>query len=124
MRLLLDTHSMLWALLDDLRLGMRARHAIRAAKVLFISAATVWEVAIKSALGKLTVPPDLFDQALAAGAMALPITWSHVQGVQDLPPYHADTFDRLLIAQARHEGLTLVSADHAFAAYDVDLIAD
>lgn len=68
------------------------------------------------------MPPDLFDRALAAGATPLPVTWVHAQAVRDLPPHHGDPFDRLLITQARLEGLALVSADRTFAAYDVNLI--
>lgn len=123
MRLLLDTHVVLWAVLDDARLWPAARREIMAAEALFISAASVWEVAIKSGLGKLSVPTDLFDRAQAAGAMPLPITWAHAQAVRDLPPHHADPFDRLLIAQAICEGLTLVSVDRMVRGYDVPLLA-
>ena len=122
MRLLLDTHIVLWAMADDARLPAGLRDAITQAESLFISAATVWEVAIKSSLGKLDVPPDLFDRALAAGAQPLPITWTHARAVSDLPPHHADPFDRLLIAQARAEGLALISVDRRFRAYDVALL--
>ncbi|WP_299911677.1 type II toxin-antitoxin system VapC family toxin [uncultured Paracoccus sp.] len=123
MRLLLDTHILLWAMLDDPRLTRAARRAIAEAEAVLVSAASVWEVAIKSGLGKLDVPADLFDRALAAGARPLPISWAHARAVQDLPPHHADPFDRLLIAQARCEGLVLVSADAKFRTYDVDLIS-
>lgn len=122
MRLLLDTHIVLWAMADDARLPAALRDAIAQAGALFISAATVWEVAIKSALGKLDVPPDLFDRALAAGAQPLPITWTHARAVAGLPPHHADPFDRLLIAQARTDDLALVSVDRQFRAYDVALL--
>ncbi|MCZ0960966.1 type II toxin-antitoxin system VapC family toxin [Paracoccus benzoatiresistens] len=123
MRLLLDTHIVLWAMADDPRLPAVLRHAIANAETLFISAATVWEVAIKSSLGKLDVPADLFDRALAAGAQPLPINWTHARAVAGLPPHHADPFDRLLIAQALAERLILVSVDRRFAAYDVALLA-
>ena len=122
MRLLLDTHIVLWAMADDARLPRALRDAVAGAEALFISAATVWEVAIKSGLGKLDVPADLFDRAQAAGAQPLPITWAHARAVANLPPHHADPFDRLLIAQARAEGLTLVSVDRQFGAYDVALL--
>ena len=123
MRLLLDTHIVLWAMADDARLPRALRDAIAGAAALFISAATVWEVAIKASLGKLDVPADLFDRALAAGAQPLPITWTHARAVAGLPPHHADPFDRLLIEQARAEGLVLVSVDRQFGAYDVALLA-
>lgn len=122
MRLLLDTHIVLWAMADDARLSRALRDAIAGAEALFISAATAWEVAIKASLGKLDVPADLFDRALSAGAQPLPISWTHARAVAELPPHHADPFDRLLIAQARTEGLALVSVDRQFGAYDVALL--
>ncbi|QRZ14415.1 type II toxin-antitoxin system VapC family toxin (plasmid) [Paracoccus methylovorus] len=122
MRLLLDTHIVLWAMLDDARLPAGLRETIAQSETLCISAATVWEVAIKSGLGKLAVPADLFIRAASAGAQSLPITWEHAQAGQDLPLHHADPFDRLLIAQAKCEGLTLVSVDRRFREYEVDLI--
>lgn len=122
MRLLLDTHILLWAMLDDPRLTAGLRDKIAGAGAIFVSAATVWEVSIKAGLGKLDVPVDLFDRALASGAQPLPITWTHARVVQGLPPHHSDPFDRLLIAQARCEELTLVSVDAKFSRYEVALI--
>lgn len=104
------------------RLPGPIRDAILEPEAVYISAVSVWEVAIKAGLGKILVPPDLFARAAQAGALALPITWDHAQAVQDLPPHHADPFDRLLIAQARREDLVLVSVDQAFGAYDVALL--
>ncbi|MDT8853495.1 type II toxin-antitoxin system VapC family toxin [Paracoccaceae bacterium Fryx2] len=123
MRLLVDTHVLIWAVLEDAALPPRFRDALSdpAAEV-HISAVSVWEVAIKRALGKLSVPHDLFDQAALAGCLPLPVTWGHAAAVEALPPHHADPFDRMLIAQARVEGLTLLSADRHFAAYDVTLL--
>lgn len=123
MKLLLDTHVLLWAMLDDPRLTPGMRDAMAGSQAIFVSAVSVWEVSIKTALGKLEVPDDLFDQALAAGVRPLPISWGHARAVSLLPAHHADPFDRLLIAQARQEGLTLVSADSKFRSYDVPLIA-
>ena len=122
MRLLVDTHIVLWAMADDARLPAVLRGAIANGEALFISAATVWEVAIKSGLDKFDVPADLFDRALAAGAQPLPISWTHARGATSLPPHHADLFDRLLIAQARAVALPLVSVVPQFAAYDVALL--
>lgn len=122
MRLLLDTHILLWAMLDDPRLGAGLRDTIATADSIFVSAASVWEVSIKAGLGKLDVPVDLFDRALAAGAQPLPITWTHARAVQGLPPHHADPFDRLLIAQARCEDMSLASVDAKFRDYDVALV--
>lgn len=124
MRLLLDTHIVLWAMLDDPRLPPRLRDAIGGAEAVHISAASVWEVSIKAGLGKLDVPHDLFDRVLAAGAQPLPVTWVHASAVAALPQHHADPFDRLLIAQAGAERLTLVSVDRQFRAYDVALLDD
>lgn len=84
MSLLLDTHIVLWAMADDPRLPRPLRDATAGAEALFISAATVWEVAIKSGLGKLDVPPDLFDRALSAGAQPLAVTWVHARAVSTL----------------------------------------
>lgn len=123
MRLLLDTHVLLWSVLADPALPERFRVALGVPEAeVFVSAVTVWEVSIKRALGKLPVPDDLFERALDAGCSALPVTWGHARAVEHLPPHHHDPFDRLLIAQARVEGLTLVSADRAFEAYDVSLL--
>lgn len=123
MRLLLDTQVLIWAVLDDPALPRRFRDALTdPAAALHVSAASVWEVAIKRGLGKLPVPADLFDQVAQAGCIALPVTWDHARAVEALPPHHADPFDRMLIAQARCEGLTILSADRQFAAYDVSLL--
>ncbi|MEM7711845.1 MAG: type II toxin-antitoxin system VapC family toxin [Pseudomonadota bacterium] len=120
MKLLLDTHVILWSVLDDPKLPGRIRTAMTGRDVaLYVSAASVWEVAIKRALGKLDVPDDLWRHVRAAGAIPLAVTWDHAEAVQALPLHHTDPFDRLLIAQARSEGLTLVSLDQAMALYDV-----
>lgn len=118
-RLLLDTHVVLWWRADDRRLARRAREAIATADVVFVSAASAWEVAIKSALGRLSIP-DRFEAGVAAsGFERLPITFPHAEAAGGLPPHHADPFDRMLIAQARLEGLTLVTHDRQFEPYDV-----
>ncbi|MWB78805.1 PIN domain-containing protein [Pseudooceanicola sp. 216_PA32_1] len=121
MRLLLDTHVLLWALLDDPRLSADQRAAIGGGE-LYISAASVWEIGIKRAIGKLDVPEELFDIAVDAGCRPLPISWTHAEAAAALPLHHADPFDRMLVAQARCEGLRLASSDAKLAAYDVDLV--
>lgn len=122
MRLLLDTHILIWAVLDDPSLSARHREALTAPDVeIFISAVSVWEVAIKRALGKLSVPVELFDEARNAGCRPLELSWEHARAVETLPSHHADPFDRMLIAQAQLEGLTLLSSDKQFTAYDVNL---
>ena len=121
MRLLLDTQVMLWWLLDDPRLG-KATRALLASRPSLVSVASIWEVAIKHRLGKLAVTPVVFrNQSLAAGAAILPVLDVHVIETAQLPLVHHDPFDRLLIAQARVEGLMAVSSDGHWPGYDVSL---
>ena len=121
MRVLLDTHILLWAVLDDPRLSAAQLDAVGVGE-LYLSAASVWEVGIKRALGKLDVPEEIFNIAVDAGCRPLPISWTHAETAAGLPPHHADPFDRMLIAQARCEGLTLISSDDRMSAYGIDLI--
>ena len=112
MTLLLDTHVFLWWLDDPLLLSKAARKAISDGKnTVYVSAAVAWEIAIKRALGKLDAPDDLEAVMTANRFQPLPVTIPHALAVGSLPPHHRDPFDRLLIAQARHEGLKLVSRD-------------
>ena len=121
MRCLLDTQVMLWWLLDDPRLGAESRQLL-ATKPCLVSVASIWEVAIKHRIGKLEVSPIVFrDQSIAAGADLLPVVDSHVIETAQLPLLHQDPFDRLLIAQARVEGLMAVSSDKQWVGYDVSL---
>ena len=121
MRFLLDTQVMLWWLLDDPRLGAKSRELL-ASKPCLVSVASIWEVAIKHRIGKLEVSPIVFrDQSIAAGADLLPVLDSHVIETAQLPLLHQDPFDRLLIAQARVEGLMAVSSDRQWVGYDVSL---
>jgi PIN domain nuclease of toxin-antitoxin system len=121
MRCLLDTQVMLWWLLDDPRLGAKSRELL-ASKPCLVSVASIWEVAIKHRIGKLEVSPIVFrDQSIAAGADLLPVLDSHVIETAQLPLLHQDPFDRLLIAQARVEGLMAVSSDRQWVDYDVSL---
>jgi PIN domain nuclease of toxin-antitoxin system len=120
-RLLLDTHILLWALADDPALKPAWRTTLDEAESIHVSAATVWEIAIKRALGKLRVDGDLARAAREAGCLPLPITWEHGEAAGGLPAHHADPFDRLLIAQGRLEGLMILTADAMFARYDVAL---
>ena len=121
MRCLLDTQVMLWWLLDDPRLGAKSRELL-ASKPCLVSVASIWEVAIKHRIGKLEVSPIVFrDQSIAAGADLLPVLDSHVIETAQLPLVHQDPFDRLLIAQARVEGLMAVSLDRQWVSYDVSL---
>jgi PIN domain nuclease of toxin-antitoxin system len=125
--LLLDSQALLWWRAGHRRLGPRARAAIeRDAFGVLVSAATAWELAIKSATGKLTLR-DAVERWLPAaldgsGFEPLPVTLAHALAVATLPFHHADPFDRLLIAQAQLENLTIVTADSAFEDYDVKLL--
>ena len=83
---------------------------------------SVWEIGIKRALGKLDVPEEIFGIAVDAGCRPLPISWTHAEAAAALPLYHSDPFDRMLVAQARCEGLRLVSSDEKLTAYDVGLV--
>jgi PIN domain nuclease of toxin-antitoxin system len=127
MRLLIDTHSFIWWIQDDKRLSTAARALLRdRANEVFVSIATIWEIAIKVGVGRLRMPPELrvflADQIARTGFSLLPIAFEHVVAVHALPQHHRDPFDRLLIAQCRQEILTLVSRDDKFALYDVELV--
>ncbi len=123
MKLLLDTHTALWWLLDDERLGVDAsRELTEDRNQILLSAAVVWEVSIKRSLGKLRAPPDFAAILLESGAQPLPITLDHAAAVESLPWHHRDPFDRLLLAQALSEGAAIVSRDEALLPYGVSLV--
>ena len=104
MRLLLDTHVLLWVMTNDAALSLTARETISKATVVYASAVSIWEVSIKAALGKLKLDQDRFMKALpATGFEPLPVTWEHADAIHRLPVYHRDLFDRMLIAQAPHD---------------------
>jgi PIN domain nuclease of toxin-antitoxin system len=118
MRLLLDTHILLWWLAGSPALPDRACELVADPEnTVFVSAVSLWEIWLKQSLGKLTLPAD-FDEKLAAEAFEhLPLLAAHTRGVTSLPWHHRDPFDRMLIAQARSAGLKLVTADAIAAAY-------
>ena len=123
MNLLLDTHILLWWLADDPTLPRWAARPIADPdNAVLVSAASVWEISIKQAIGRLEAPDDLLE-ALGADFATLSMTAAHAVAAGRLPAHHADPFDRMLIAQARIEGLTLVSVDRRFGQYDVSLLA-
>ena len=123
MTLLLDTHTFLWWLDDPALLAESARKAIADGKnLVYVSAAVAWEIAIKRSLGKLDAPEDLEAVMAANRFLPLPVTVPHALAVASLPDHHRDPFDRLLIAQARHEGFQLVSRDPSMKLYDVPLL--
>jgi PIN domain nuclease of toxin-antitoxin system len=123
-RLLLDTQTWLWMQAASKRLGTQARDLImNPTNELLLSAASSWEIAIKYRLGKLPLPttPDKYvpSRMRSSGTQPLPITPAHTLRVAELPDHHGDPFDRLLIAQAQLDGLTILTSDHTFAKYDV-----
>ena len=127
MKLLLDTHVFLWWIEGNTRLSTKAGTLIADPDCdVFVSVATVWEIAIRAALGQLEMPVDLggfLRRELAEnGFESLPITFKHAVAVRDLPRRHQDPFDRLLICQSRAEKMTLVSSDPAIAAYGTDVV--
>ena len=127
MNLLLDTHALLWWKEGARKLGPRARRAIeRDAATVRVSAVSAWEIAIKSRLGRLTLATPLhlwMPEGLERhGFLMLHVTVDHAVAVASLPDHHDDPFDRLLIAQARHEGLTILTSDAAFDDYGVPVL--
>lgn len=124
MKLLLDSHALLWFLADDPQWSGPAREAIGDGdNQCFVSAATLWEIAIKVSLGKLTLRKPI-EQVFPAELVAnrfelLPITAAHVVRLVGLPFHHRDPFDRLLVVQVEEEGLTLVTCDPVMRAYEV-----
>lgn len=117
MRLLLDTHAFIWW--DRGELNPAARQVIVDADVVLVSAVSAWEIAIKAALGKMRAASPLADAIADYGFEELPVAIRHADAVRSLPAHHADPFDRLLIAQARLEGLTIVTTDRKFEPYKV-----
>ena len=123
MNLLLDTHTLLWWLADDAALKADAREAIGdASNMIYVSAASAWEISIKKALGKLDAPDDLHAALVANHFQPLPITIQHGTSAGRLPRHHDDPFDRMLIAQAQAEQLTLITHDTMFRSYGIPII--
>jgi PIN domain nuclease of toxin-antitoxin system len=121
-RLLLDTHALLWWLADE-GLAAQARDAIAdPANIVVVSAASAWEISIKKTLGKLVAPDDLERQVDIGGFTSLPISIAHGIAAGQLPRHHDDPFDRMLIAQAVEEGLTIITRDKQFEDYGVALL--
>lgn len=124
MNLLLDTHVFLWAVDNNPNLSPAAREAIvDGHNIVYVSAATAWEISIKRTIGKLKIPESEYLEELRLHRfMPLSITTEHALAVENLPPYHKDPFDRMLIAQALEEKLALVTRDPRIKAYDVRII--
>ena len=123
-RLLLDTHVILWWLSDDEKLGENARRLIADPQNdVVVSAASVWEMAIKVSIGKLSIPADVEQAILDCGFFPLAVTIEHAVRAGELPLLHRDPFDRMLVTQAQVERLELVTRDARFDDYQVSVIA-
>jgi len=127
LRVLIDTHVLLWFLAGDSRLSPQARAAVESAETLkFFSIASLWEIAIKLSLGRLELPTPhgafLREMLANLDIDLLPIAPEHVEGVAAMPFHHRDPFDRLLVAQCMREGLTIVTQDPQFAKYGVPVV--
>jgi PIN domain nuclease of toxin-antitoxin system len=123
--LLLDSQTALWAMDDSPRLGQRARQRIESVAAVHVSVATVWELTIKSMLGKLKIPPDFAAQTEAAGFELLEISGDHAEGLRDFPELvRHDPFDRLIISQAHLHRLTLLTADGVLLGLGRDFVVD
>ncbi len=123
MNLLLDTHVLIWALENNPKLSVEAREAIIDGKnLVFVSAASAWEISIKEAMGKIEIPDNLIKEINQHRFIQLNIDFDHVRLAGKLPDIHKDPFDRMLIAQAIIEKLTLVTRDRLIARYDVNLL--
>lgn len=123
MNVLLDTHTLLWWLDDDPDLSREAFEIISDGEnVVFISAASIWEIRIKESIGKINIPSD-FKEILAKQPFeVLSITSEHAHAIKELPPIHKDPFDRMLIAQGKIEKLTIITRDSFFTEYDIGVI--
>jgi PIN domain nuclease of toxin-antitoxin system len=119
--LLLDTHVLIWWD-EGGRLAAGARRAIETADTVYVSAVSAWEVAIKTAIGRLRPSRTVEQAAQESGFLELPVTFRHAERVAVLPPHHRDPFDRLLVAQAEVEELTVVTRDPVFGRYAVGVL--
>jgi len=122
MRVLLDTHVVLWWLADDPTLSDDIKELLDSAPDVYVSPTTVWEVAIKQALGKLAGPGDLPERIRDSGFRELPITVEHALAAGRLPLIHRDPFDRILVAQAQCDNLTLATRDADIHKYEIPIL--
>lgn len=122
MKLLLDTHVVLWWRLDSPRLQRGARDAIATADLVWVSAVSGWEVAIKQGLGKLRLAHPFASMVEASEFGELPVTLRHAEQLATLAPHHTDPFDRMLVAQAQVEGATLVTHDRRLRPYGIPIL--
>lgn len=123
MNLLLDTHAVIWFLGGRDELRREARDAIESADRVYVSAASIWEMATKVARGRLNAPSDFADRLTDLGMLQLALEWEHARVAGGLPLHHRDPFDRMLVAQAIVERLTIVTRNEAIGRYPVPVIA-
>ena len=121
MTLLLDTHVVLWAITGDATLGEEFLDRLRHDPDILLSPVSLWEITIKQTAGKLAGPPDLAEQVRDMGFRELAVTHRHAIAAGRLPLHHRDPFDRMLVAQASVEGVTLATRDASIALYDIDI---
>lgn len=121
MRLLLDSHTLLWTTANSRNMPETVRNQILSTQT-FISIISLWKIAIKANLGKLPLPENFFETIGTSDYILLPLAVEHIQTLRSLPFHHRDPFDRMILAQAQYENLTLVSKDRNFFAYDVQLL--
>jgi PIN domain nuclease of toxin-antitoxin system len=121
-KLILDTHVVLWWRTSSTRIKPPVRRAIGSAEIVWVSAASGWEATIKQALGKLRLEDSFTDLVTASEFLELPVILRHTEQLLALPSHHHDPFDRMLIAQAQVEGATLVTHDRQFGVYDVPVL--
>ena len=118
MKLLLDTHIIIWAVSEPMRLSQKTRNYISEAEAIFVSAASIWEMCIKMQLNKLDVDLAAFIKEIEnIGIQSLAITWKHAEYTKSLPIFHKDPFDRILVAQAMSEPLILLTHDKVLSQY-------
>lgn len=120
---LLDTHIVLWAVDEPARLSAEIARVIRKERHVFVSAASIWEIAIKSSIGKLTIGGNLVERLTEFGFQELTVSWAHGRRAAELPAIHRDPFDRLLAAQAVIENLVLATTDRDLLRYPIRTIS-
>jgi PIN domain nuclease of toxin-antitoxin system len=121
-RLLLDTHVLLWVLAGDRRLKRSSREIITSARTVVVSVVSAWEIALKASAGKLRAPASIEAAVQESGLITTPLDFADVAEFASLPAHHPDPFDRMLVAQARVRGLTLMTRDRQLERYDVPLL--
>lgn len=122
MRLLLDTHVLLWLLAGDKRLTRSSREMLTGADTVVVSVVSAWEIALKAVAGKLRAPTNLEEAVLESGLTTTTLGFADIEESTRLPAHHSDPFDRILVAQARVRGLTFVTRDRQLERYDVPLV--